>query len=722
MKIAVIYNKKIIEQSDVIDIFGTPTKEYYSPKIVEKVAKALEKGGHSVKVIEGGMNAIDEMKNFMPRVVAGERPGMVFNMAYGIQGKNRYTHVPAMLEMLGIPYVGSGPETHAVVQDKVMTKIVLQKHHLSTPKFWVFSSPNDRYDDLEFPVIVKPKMESTSMGMQVVHNWETLKDAVADQIEQYSQEILVEQFIPGREFAVGLLGNTPNIEVLPIVELDLEGDANKIQTKTEKMNSPLNKICPAPLTLEQENEIKRICVEAFRKLGLTDFCRVDIRMDEKGSIYILELNSMASLGLTGTFVHAAKTAGYTYESLINKILEVAAVRYFGDSAFGPEMEKKRTESFRTLVRSYLRSHLTTTEKQLEQLVNINSATSNIDEVNRLGKILSTGLEHLGFRLHRYPEFDVGDILYFRNHEGENNDVLLLSHLDTWYSNQDFSQFYRLGNKLHGSGIAESKGGLAMLVSSLKALRFAKRLKKIKIGILLTSDDSLGGRHSRKLIHDVSKKSDYVIDLKYGIHDGGIATSCSGETRYHIDMSHLRTSNESIKDVIPEMCRRVINWKGISSNEQDAIITVSDFQARTSYGRAPDYGSISLVCRYKSKEQGEVLDSKINKIAKRQNHSKLDVHISKKVTRMPVLETEKIKKFYEMISDVAKRMDIKIRPIHRYPTSDLSHVPDDVPMIGSMGPVGGDVRTSNEHILRDSLIDRASLLAVIIDKCSKNKIS
>ena len=95
-----MYNKKKIEEQDVINVFGMMTKEHYSPKTVEKVAKSLEKGGHSVKVIEGGMTFIDEMKDFMPKVVAGERPGMVFNMAYGIQGRNRYTHVPAMLEML----------------------------------------------------------------------------------------------------------------------------------------------------------------------------------------------------------------------------------------------------------------------------------------------------------------------------------------------------------------------------------------------------------------------------------------------------------------------------------------------------------------------------------------------------------------------------------------------------------------------------------------------
>ena len=326
-----MYNKKSLDENDVINVFGMVTKEHYSIQTVEQVAKSLEKGGHSVKIIEGGMNFIEDMKNFMPRVVSGDRPGMVFNMAYGIQGQNRYTHVPAMLEMLGIPYTGSGPETHAVVQDKVMTKIVLQKNNLPTPGFWVFTSPNETFDDLIFPVIVKPKMESTSMGMEVVDNWIDLHKAVAKQMDIYSQEILVEQFIPGREFAVGLLGNGNNIEILPIVEMDLKGDPNGIQTNTDKLETPVDKICPAPLTEGQTAEIKRISLTAFRKLGLNDFTRVDFRMSDDGHFYVLELNSMASLGKSGSYYAAAKTTGYSYDSLINKMLDVAALRYFGES-------------------------------------------------------------------------------------------------------------------------------------------------------------------------------------------------------------------------------------------------------------------------------------------------------------------------------------------------------------------------------------------------------
>lgn len=151
MKVAVIYNKREVHPSDVINLFGPQTKERYNPKTVELVASCLEKGGHNVRVLEGNINVAEELQNFMPRVMAGERPGMVFNMAYGIQGQSRYTHVPAMLEMLGVPYVGSGPQAHAVALDKILAKIVFQQHGLPTPGFWFFSSPDDDMDSVTYP-------------------------------------------------------------------------------------------------------------------------------------------------------------------------------------------------------------------------------------------------------------------------------------------------------------------------------------------------------------------------------------------------------------------------------------------------------------------------------------------------------------------------------------------------------------------------------------------
>ena len=256
-----------------------------------------------------------------------------------------------------------------------------------------------------------------------------------------------------------------------------------------------------------------------------------------------------------------------------------------------------------------------------------------------------------------------------------------------------------------------------MLSALQSLRFARKLKNIKCGILLISDDSLGGRVSKKLVHDISQVSNYIIDLKWGNLDVGIATSCSGATEYHIDMVHVRRPNETIKDVIPDMCSKVVSWKKISHGSNDARITVSEFFAKTSFGQAPDYGKLSLESRYITKKQGNEFDSEIRRIAKKKINSNLDVHVVKQVTRDPLEKSESIMKFYEIINKLAKLAAIKITPSHRFATSSLCDIPNDKFMIGSMGPIGHDHRTPNEHILRDSLIDRGLLLALTINKCS-----
>lgn len=720
LKIALMYNKNKIDPSDVINISDIPTQEFYSSKTIERVAKSLEKGGHTVKLIEANMHAIDEMHDFMPKVMDGDRPGLVFNMAYGLQGHNRYTHVPALLEMLGVPYLGSGPEAHAIVQDKVMTKLVLQRNHIPTPGFWVFSNHTDKIDDVIFPVIVKPTSESTSMGMKVVDNWDDLRAAVKEEIEKYHQDALVEQFIPGREFAVGLLGNADSVEVLPIVEIDLQGDPNKIQTKSDKVEKPLDKICPANLTKEQVDEMKRLCILSYKKLGIHDFCRVDFRMDKDGHIYILELNSMASLGSTGSFVYAAKTAGYTYESLINKLLDVAVIRYFGESPTrSPQMdasENVRSQPLRIAARSYLRSHLRTTIDLLQELCKINTSIRNVENINRMGSILSKRLTHLGFSEHIHRQFDIGDIRYFTNHEGEKNDVLLISHLDTPYTTRDFAQFREEKAKLFGSGIAESKGGISVMLSALQALRFSKKLRKIRCGVLLTSDDSLGGQYAKPLIESYSKSAKYVIGLKWGALDGGIITSASGRDEFKIHISNITDStNPTISELIPIVCKKIISINKLS--KKGNAIRIVSIDGQTSYGHSPDHVSISLYTTFKNKSEGNDVEREIKSILKKQENMKLDIQISKGVRRDPYPESTNTKKLYEIIKEMAERLEIKIKSNHRSMSSDISHVPQNISSLEGLGPIGGEFRSSNEYILKDSLIDRALLLSLVINKCA-----
>ncbi|MDH3277125.1 MAG: M20/M25/M40 family metallo-hydrolase [Nitrosopumilus sp.] len=719
MKVALIYNETQIDPNDVINVFGMTTKEHYSSKAVERVARALEKGGHTVKVVEGDIHLADELREFMPKVVAGETPGMVFNMAYGIQGQNRYTHVPAMMEMLGIPYIGSGPAGHAIVQDKVMTKIILQKNNISTPGFWVFRTPEDKHDDLVFPVIVKPKLESTSMGMEVVDNWEDLRAAVKVQIEKFEQDILVEQFISGREFAVGILGNNPNMEILPIVEINLD-HPDQIQTITDKKKTGgVGKTCPAKLSKEKEQEMIQMCKNAFASLGLNDYSRVDFRMDKDQNLYILELNSMASLGTGGSFYYAAKTAGYTYESLINKILDVAVIRYFGSSMVHPESEVDLTQPLRVVSRTYLRGHLQSIKDTLRDFVNTNTHVYNIDNVNLLGAKITKRLNHLGFSEQTHKQQDVGDFHYYKNHSEPENDVLLISHIDTHYGPGDLINYHENGDHIVGSGIAESKGGIAVMLGALHALRFAKKLKKIRCAIFLTTDDSLGGRFSKKFVKFYSKKSRYIIGLKSGSIDGGIITTCYGRKDYQIRFTSTDQSNSNIHGIIPVLGKKLTAIEKISKDEKNYRLSTTAVIAQGSHGHSPNYATLSLTCAYKTEKLGELLDSKIQTLMKKRESGfkKLDVAINKIQTRPPVSEEPSDTKFYELVEDLAKKHEIKIKKYSQIISSDISNVPTALPALDGFGPLGHNYRSTKESIVHDSIVDRAALLASVLYKCA-----
>ena len=503
-------------------------KEKYNPATVKRVAQALESGGHNVSIIDGNMQVIESLQEFMPKVMEGERMGIVFNMAYGIQGESRYTHLPSMLEMLGIPYVGSTPAGHALALDKVITKIIMQKHGIPTPNFWVFNNEDQDMSGVEFPVIVKPKMEAVSFGLRVVYNIEDLKEAVNYIVSEFQQQALVEQFIRGREFAVGLIGNNP-VEAFPILEIDLENDPDAIQSVDDKRRQPRGKICPASLSDEIAADMKKWSIAAFKALGLRDFSRVDIRLDEHNQIHLLEINSMASLGVTGSYFHAAKVAGYSYQSLVNKMLDVSSVRYFANNAL-PEDKQAKMLPAHIRIRGFLRSRQAALENLLKKSVNLNTHVRNVEAVNSLGNIMTKELSALRFHYQSYPQIEIGNILYFSNTEDQ-IDILMIGNLDNAVRPSKQGYYQNQGQKILGTGTWEHKGGLIVMIGALQALKFIRQLRKLKIGILLTTDDTIHGRVSKDLLLEKSREAKVVLGLHGAFLDGGVVTSRSGSASY-----------------------------------------------------------------------------------------------------------------------------------------------------------------------------------------------
>jgi lysine 2,3-aminomutase len=329
MKVAVVRNRN---NEGIINRFGHPCPEAYGKKSVQMVLDALVASGHSVALFEGDKRLIANLEQFMPPDPSTGQPGgMVFNMSYGIQGDCRYAHIPGMLEMAGVPYTGSTPLGHALALDKVVTKILMLDTGVPTPRYLVMSHPDQLAGRLRFPLVVKPRHESTSYGLHFVQDQHELEQAVHDVVTQYQQDALVEEYIDGREVNIGILGNDPP-EPFPIVEIDFGNRQPRAMTRADKYHKSADepaKICPAPLSGELASRLSGLALKTFRACRCRDYARIDIRIDPEGNPFVLEINSMASLGATGSFIYAAEKAGYSFTSLVSRILDVAHQRYFG---------------------------------------------------------------------------------------------------------------------------------------------------------------------------------------------------------------------------------------------------------------------------------------------------------------------------------------------------------------------------------------------------------
>ncbi len=320
-----------------------------SPITVQAICAALEAGGHRATFLEGDLSLVETL----PRL----KPDICFNICEGHWGDSRESHVPALLEMMRIPYTGSGVLTLALTLDKPMTKRLLAFHGLPTPAFQVFERVDEPLAaDLTFPLFVKPSREGTGMGVSgtsIVYTETELRDRLAEQLARYRQPILVERFIRGREVTAGVIGNLrppvarrlPDDELarrvmhglrfLPPLEVDFtqypasEGGVYTNRMKTEWADS-FHYLCPAPIAPQLLQQLNWLTAAVFRVTGCADVARVDFRLDadEGDRPYILEVNPLPGLhpGVSD-LVLEARAMGMAYEQLINEILQAACARH-----------------------------------------------------------------------------------------------------------------------------------------------------------------------------------------------------------------------------------------------------------------------------------------------------------------------------------------------------------------------------------------------------------
>jgi D-alanine-D-alanine ligase len=317
LRIGFSYNVKRVDTKG-----GDDTEaEYDAPETINSIRDALESYGHVVVPVEATAE--------LPRQLMDTPVDLVFNIAEGVSGRNREAAVPALCELMGIPYTGSDAATLSIALDKALSKRVLRQHGILTPEFQVMETGRERLSPkMKFPLIVKPNQEGSSKGVSahasVVDDEEGLRAVVRELLDKYRQPALIEYYIAGREFTVGLLGDK-RPRVLPPMEIIFLDKANPRPVYDYQIKQEWEKHvyyqCPAKLTPAELKSMERIARETFVALDCRDVARVDLRMDEAGDIYVLEVNPLP--GLTPGYSDLcliANAANIDYRMLIGEIL------------------------------------------------------------------------------------------------------------------------------------------------------------------------------------------------------------------------------------------------------------------------------------------------------------------------------------------------------------------------------------------------------------------
>jgi D-alanine-D-alanine ligase len=329
MKIGLSYDLK----EDLVAGAGLPEdafEEYDSLDTVDALDGALRAQGHEIVRLGGG-------RGFLERVLSAD-VDFVFNIAEGRGNyRAREAQVPAVLEMLGIPYSGSDPLTMAVTLEKPLTKELVAGAGITTPRWRLIGNlaDMDRWDwaDFPFPVFAKPAHEGSSKGICAasrVTNPTALRSIVQAQLASYAQPIMVEEFIAGDEVTVGMVGNDPPqvVGVMRVVPRNPQEDFVYSLEVKRHWRELVRYECPALLPKEILRRLNEACLGIYKVLGVRDLARLDFRIASNGTPYFLEINPLPGLNpQSGDIVLMSGMMGMSYYQLIATILNAAMRRY-----------------------------------------------------------------------------------------------------------------------------------------------------------------------------------------------------------------------------------------------------------------------------------------------------------------------------------------------------------------------------------------------------------
>ena len=314
------------------EIFHNQEENFYKTrpelkgKTLAMIEEALKETGWEVNKINVDL-PLPQIAEFL-----SEKIDLVFNLTICVSGIYNQAFLPLLLDANNIPYLGSNSVVHSLCLDRSLSKLCLRGVGIPTPSYFIWSPKGEIPENLDFPLIVKPRFRSHQEIItiqSVVQNREELERELQRVFSETKDEVIVEKFLPGREMIVGIWGNGKSASLLPLMEVNVSHQVPlwDFQTKNNK-GYVEDVLCPAPLEEEQKTQIEKMALKIFQELHMRDYATFKMMFSEKEGIpFFFELNSLPSLYYRhSAFPEMCNASGIDYKTMVQKLVQITEER------------------------------------------------------------------------------------------------------------------------------------------------------------------------------------------------------------------------------------------------------------------------------------------------------------------------------------------------------------------------------------------------------------
>jgi glutamate carboxypeptidase len=359
---------------------------------------------------------------------------------------------------------------------------------------------------------------------------------------------------------------------------------------------------------------------------------------------------------------------------------------------------------------------------LERIVTIQSGTANKDGVDRVGEVFVRFMDRIGFFSRRYPQVEYGDHLVFANRrQARGRQVLLVGHMDTIFpADTEFTEFVIDGDTVTGPGVIDMKGGLTAGVFALAALADLDLLSEVPVALLCNSDEEMGSPTSGALIRAEAAKSAFAFVLEAGGPDNQVVTARKGNLSAVLTVQgragHAAFAGPEKASAVLELAHRILAVEALNRPEEGISANVGQVRGGLGANSVPDRAEARIDVRFKNPGDGKALLRQLETAAEcgiEGTSCRLDIRSH----RPPMPECDANRRLYETLSTTARSLGRPIAPEYRPGVSDANLIADEkVPVLDGLGPIGGRDHSPDEYMIRQSLLERATLIACGLLDC------